>query len=263
MALGRQQVLHSPESVLNTGLADVAPKHVRDISADEQTAVQEKIDAYKAAGEKVPQHLSDQLKARRVPRTDAPGEQHQLGALTDVPQPMAAGTVERGTPLSPTPDTVPEPEDGSAPDKRAQDNRPVDSDPGNRAKDPGPEFTKARELPVQPQPGERVVNPTAVEKARLAHEDEVAEGRPAAGPAVGDEDEEEAAHRREVANRQVPAPDVEPRPTQQERVDKAVEGLPEAIKEAGNEPPAPAKLQAKQAPVKKAAAKKAATRRGR
>lgn len=218
--------------------------------------MQEKIDAYEAAGLDVPKHLRDQLgspsaKARKAAQDAAPGELQPMGAVTDVPQPMAPGTVERGTPLSPRPDTVPEPEDGSAPDKRAQDQRPV-GDPVRHAKEPGPEYDKARALPVQPQPGEAVENSKVVEKARLAHEDAVAEADQAAGPAVGDETEEEAEARRKVANATVPAPDVEPRPTPAARVEAAVKDLPANDEARSDTAPSPAKAAAKKAPAKAA-----------
>lgn len=133
MVLGRTQV-NPATSTVRTGLADVDPKHVRDVDADTVAAVQEKIDAYEGAGLTVPKALRDMLKVPKAAKA-APAEE------------------------------VPKSDDGG-------------STPS----------VKLPQLPPQPQAGQPVLPDKAAEKARLAHEADVAK---AAAEQFDDGDKEE------------------------------------------------------------------------
>lgn len=130
MALGRgsapDQVTLGQGRSLSTGtsIADRQPELVRDADADRRKAIEDMIAAYEAEG-KDTSHLRKSLgrKGRKV------GSYH-----------TAVVSAEGNT--------VPEPEDGSAPDKREQDQSPQDDQVGSPV-DPGPEA--GSELPVQPQ----------------------------------------------------------------------------------------------------------------
>jgi hypothetical protein len=113
---------------------------VRDFQAEREAAIKEAIKQQEADENGVDtSHLKSLLKAK------AP-----VAARVDVPQPMPPGTAVPGQPLSPLPVGQPEPNDGSAPDKRKQDNSPKrDKATGVviGPKDPGPEFKVSGPLP--------------------------------------------------------------------------------------------------------------------
>lgn len=111
---------------------------VRDYQAEREASIKAAIKQQEADGGDT-SHLKSLLKAK------AP-----VVARVDVPQPMPPGTAVPGQPLSPLPVGQPEPNDGSAPDKRKQDNSPkVDKATGVVVgpKDPGPGFKESGPLP--------------------------------------------------------------------------------------------------------------------
>jgi len=112
---------------------------VRDFHADRKAALEEARAGLVASGGDT-SHVDALLKAK------APGAY----ARVDVPQPMPPGTAIPGQPLSPLPVGSPEPADGSAPDKRKQDNSPVFEGPlVVGPADPGPELKESGPLPDQ------------------------------------------------------------------------------------------------------------------
>lgn len=147
MAIGRK--------VTGTGLEDATA--IRDYAADRRAAIEAQIALVEKNGGDTT-HLKRVLGKRGGKVTG-----HEHSAHVGVPQPMAPGQEPPTTALSPRPDTVREPEDGSAPDKRKQDQRPVGSTPAVVAADPGPEGVKANRLPdqVADDPKTAVVSPVA------------------------------------------------------------------------------------------------------
>jgi hypothetical protein len=110
---------------------------VRDFAADRKAALEEARAGVKASGGDT-SHLDALLKQDAAPAY----------ARVDVPQPMPPGSAVPGQPLSPLPVGQPEPADGSAPDKRQQDNSPkVEGGVVVGPKDPGPELKANGGLP--------------------------------------------------------------------------------------------------------------------
>lgn len=136
MALGRSSVPdqtnpgpHSRGPFSKTSVPDQTPELRRDYNAERRAAIEAQIAAYEAEG-KDTSHLKKILGRKNSKAHD----------YTDagVAVPSADG------------ETVPEPEDGSAPDKRKQDQEPKDDVSGSPV-DPGPEAAhkKADRLPDQ------------------------------------------------------------------------------------------------------------------
>lgn len=192
MAVGRSvpdQVNAVPGStVMQTGMEDQTPKLRRDYAADREKALRDHIAAYEAAGLDT-SHLKSRLgkKPENVHGYDQ-------GVRLDGPAHLDPRKGEHSPPsqvYAPVPESVPEPEDLSAPDKREQDQSPVpvkgaaqvDESWGGTsvvtAKDPGPEAPrkKADGLPEQLSP------PTEPEKVPV-----VKSGPDKGAPALPDQE---------------------------------------------------------------------------
>lgn len=177
MAVGRSvpdQVNAVPgQTVVQTGMEDQTPKLRRDYAADREKAIRDQITAYEAAGLDTA-HLKSRLgkKPENVHGYDQ-------GVRLDGPAHLDPRKGEHSPPsqvYAPVPESVPEPEDLSAPDKREQDQSPVpvkgalevDETYGGTqvltAKDPGPEAPKkkAEGLPVQESPPTEAPKPPVV-----------------------------------------------------------------------------------------------------
>lgn len=117
-------------SVKDTGLADQTPNLRRDYQADRRAAIEAQIEAYEAQG------LDTSHLRKILGRKNA-----KVTGYDDVSQVRSADG-----------ETVPEPEDLSAPDKRDQDQEPVGEPP--HAANPGPEAPRKRAdgLPDQESP---------------------------------------------------------------------------------------------------------------
>lgn len=109
---------------------------VRDTAAEREASIKAKIKLVESEGGDT-SHLKSLLKA---------GD--PIRGRVNVQQPMPPGTAIPGQPLSPEPVGQPEPADGSAEDKRKQDNSPVrEGAMVTGPKDPGPELKRNGGLP--------------------------------------------------------------------------------------------------------------------
>lgn len=198
MALGRNlpdQVNPSTEgrSPSKTGSEPVSPEAVRDYQKDRETAVRQMIAEYDALG-KDTSHLKKQL-GRKPSQATGAGDTVALGG----PAVLEPGSSPPSQVYAPGADTVAEPEDGSAPDKRDQDQSPVPvagvaeppaDDPYAgavpvTAADPGPEAPAEGEpgLPEQVSPN---LDPPEPPETPLP--DQVS-------PDLGDSDDEKSSER--------------------------------------------------------------------
>lgn len=159
MALGHSspdQVNPGPgRSIAQTGLEDQTQHLRRDYQKDREDAIRAQIAAYTKEGRDT-SHLKATL--GRKPE-NATG--HEASARADGPahlDPRKGEFSPPGEVYSPVPESVREPEDSSAPDKREQDQSPVPVKGGGEnvvtAKNPGPEAPKRKDphLPDQVNP---------------------------------------------------------------------------------------------------------------
>src|SRR3954471_1897875 len=133
-------------SIARTGMDDQTQHLRRDYQGDREAAVRAQIKAYKDAGLDT-KHLEAQLGKKPENPTG-----HEASARLDGPAHLDPRKGEFSPPsevYAPVPESVPEPEDLSAPDKRDQDQSPREVKGAGEqvvtATDPGPEAPKRKD----------------------------------------------------------------------------------------------------------------------